>query len=363
MIKNVKKTVRAMPIIALSVVSSVALLTACQGQTETKQSSASQPSLAGKRIPGSVIDLSQWKITLPMDSNRDGKIDEVGPPHIDRLLEPRFFYATDAGVVFAAPNKAVTTSGSTNTRSELRQMIDAKGSTKAPGNNFALAAHPKASRYGSIGGKLSATLAVNHVAVEAKNPNKKPAFSVVVGQIHAGKDSKMAKGFGYGNEPLKIYYKKWPDHEYGSVFWTYERNLEQDDPNRTDIAFPVWGNVWDNPEDPGEAGLKLDETFSYVVDVDGSVMNLTFTGEGKQTIEYSVDLSNNVDPYGKVDELDNPKGYSGDWFYFKAGAYNQCSSKDQEGMWYAGCAGTGLWEKDSQAGHYAQATFRSITLN
>ncbi|WP_041524020.1 polysaccharide lyase family 7 protein [Gilvimarinus agarilyticus] len=365
MIINLKKSVRAMPVAILAVASSLTLLTACQGQAETKKTGYTAEDLAGKRIPGSVMDFSHWKITLPMDSNRDGKIDEVGPPSISRLLEPRFFYANEAGeVVFTAPNKAITTANSTNTRSELRQMVDPEGSkTKAPGNNFALAAHPKASRYGSIGGRLSATLAVNHVAVEAKNPNKKPAFSVVVGQIHAGKDEKMARGFGYGNEPLKIYYKKWPNHEHGSVFWTYERNLEKDDPNRTDIAYPVWGNLWDSSEDPGEAGVLLDQTFSYSVDVDGNVMNLTFESEGKPTVEYSVDLSNNVDPNGKVDELDNPRGYSGDWFYYKAGAYNQCSSKDEEGMWYAGCAGTGVWEEDSQAGHYAQATFSSITLD
>ncbi len=362
MIINFKKSVSTIPIAACAIVSSFILLTACQGPME-KEAFKSED-LIGKKIPGSVMDLSHWKITLPMDSNRDGKIDEVAPPHIGRLLEPRFFYANDGGVVFTAPNKAITTSGSTNTRSELRQMIDPAGSkTKAPGNNFALAAHSKASRYGSIGGRLSATLAVNHVAVEAKNPNKKPAYSVVVGQIHAGKDDKMARGFGYGNEPLKIYYKKFPNHDYGSVFWTYERNLAKDDPNRTDIAYPVWGNLWDSADDPKEQGVQLNQPFSYTVDVVGNVMHLTFEAEGRPKVEYSVDLSNNVDPNGNVDELDNPRGYSGDWFYFKAGAYNQCSSKDQDGMWYAGCAGSGVWAEDSQAGHYAQATFSSITLD
>ncbi|WP_020210472.1 polysaccharide lyase family 7 protein [Gilvimarinus chinensis] len=365
MIINTKTTRRSMPVVRVLMASGFALLTACQGQTQTKSEAITADDMQGKRIPGSVMDLSHWKITLPMDSNRDGKIDEVGPPNISRLLEPRFFYANEFGdVVFAAPNKAITTANSTNTRSELRQMVDPEGSkTRAPGNNFVLAAHPKAKKYGAVGGRLSATLAVNHVAVEAKNPNKKPAFSVVIGQIHAGKDDSMAKGFGYGNEPLKIYYKKWPNHDTGSVFWTYERNLERDDPNRTDIAFPVWGELWDSAKDPAEQGVKLDQVFSYTVDVDGNVMNLTFSAEGKPTVEYSIDLSNNVDPNGKVDELDNPRGYSGDWFYFKAGAYNQCSSKDQEGMWYAGCAGTGNWEEDFQNGHYVQATFSSITLD
>ena len=56
---------------------------------------------------------------------------------------------------------------------------------------------------------MDATLRVDHVA---GNPNKKPAYSVVVGQIHAMTYNNTNSGFGYGNEPLKIYYKKWPGH-------------------------------------------------------------------------------------------------------------------------------------------------------
>ncbi|WP_226703358.1 polysaccharide lyase family 7 protein [Microbulbifer elongatus] len=345
-------------------------LAACQGGAETFAQNEKSPAGSTVIVPGSLVDLSRWKITLPMDSNGDGKIDEVSPPQISRLYEPRFFYGNEKGeVVFTAPNKAITTANSTNTRSELRQMIDpVKSRTKAPGNNFVLAAHPNANRFGAIGGQLSASLAVNHVAVKAAHPDKKPAFSVVVGQIHAGKEERIfgngfGYGFGYGNEPLKIYYKKLPDHEYGSVFWTYERNLEKNDPNRTDIAYPVWGNTWESTENPGTNGVRLNEEFSYTVTVDGNTMHLTFTATDKPRIEYSVDLASNVNPYGEPDVLDNPASYAGDWFYFKAGAYNQCSSKNQEGMWYAGCAGSGNWEEDYREGNYAQVSFSSIILN
>lgn len=341
------------------------VLSACQGEPQASATATGDPMHNTTVVPGSLIDLRHWKITLPTDSNGDGKIDEVSPPQILRLYEPRFFYGNDKGeVVFTAPNKAITTANSTNTRSELRQMVDPQGGkTKAPSNNFALAAHPQAERFGSIGGRLSATLAVNHVAVTATHPDKKPAFSVVVGQIHAGKDESLLKnGFGYGNEPLKIYYKKFPEHEYGSVFWTYERNLAKDDPNRTDIAYPVWGNTWESLENPGQKGIKLNESFSYSVDVVGNVMQLTFTAPDKPRVEYSIDLSNNTDAYGNADSLDNPAGYAGDWFYFKAGAYNQCSSKDQPGMWYAGCAGSGVWEEDYRDGNYVRVSFSSIDL-
>ncbi|WP_255874985.1 polysaccharide lyase family 7 protein [Microbulbifer elongatus] len=340
-------------------------LSACQSGAEAQPEQVANVDRAPVIVPGALMDLSHWKITLPTDSNRDGKIDEVEPPQVSRLYDPRFFYTNEIGeVVFAAPNKAVTSIISSNTRSELRQMIDPVNSdTRSPGNNFALASHPRARRYGAVGSWMSATLRVNHVAVEAKNPDRAPAYSVVVGQIHAGKDeSRLKSGFGYGNEPLKIYFKKWPHHEHGSVFWTYERNLEKDDPNRTDIAYPVWGNTWESAQDPGENGIKLNEEFSYTIDVDGDMMHLTFKSPNKPRVEYSVNLANNVNPYGEVDPLDNPRGYQGDWFYFKAGAYNQCSTKNQDGMWYAGCGGTGNWALDKAQGHYAQASFSALVL-
>ena len=196
---------------------------------------------------------------------------------------PDFFYVNEAGLlVMTAPNKATTTAGSTNTRSELRQMFrgtNTRISTHDPKNNFALKANRYSRNFADIGGQLEATLAVLHVSKNAKFPDKKPAFSVVVGQIHADKDQGIinkGKGFGWGNEPIKIYYKKWPDHDTGSVFWTYERNLEKDNPDRRDIAYPVWGNTWENPDDPGSDGIALGELFNYNINVHDNIMYLTF---------------------------------------------------------------------------------------
>ena len=130
---------------------------------------------------------------------------------------------------------------------------------------------------------------------------------------------KENNGYGWGNEPIKIYYKKWPNHETGSVFWNYERNLAKKDPNRTDIAYPVWGNTWENPENPGAEGLKLGEEFSYTINVYENTMYLEFSSANKKTVKYQIDLANNVDAHGKVDEKDLATGYTGDWHYFKAG--------------------------------------------
>ena len=320
--------------------------------------------------PADKFDLRFWKLTLPTDDNNDGKVDEVKVASLQKYSHPEYFYLDKNGyLIFTAPNKAKTTGGSTNTRSELRQMLRSKNTkigTHDPLNNFSLKAHRGSKYFALIGGQLEATLKVLHVAKNAKHVNKKPAYSVVVGQIHEVKDKGVinkGKGFGWGNEPIKIFYKKWPGHSTGSVFWTYERNLESDNPDRTDIAYPVWGNTWENSDDPGENGIALGQLFNYNINVYRNTMYLTFrTTDPAQTVKYQIDLSNNVDAYGKVDEKDNPNGYSGDSFYFKAGAYNQCSTKDDKAKWYTACAGTGDWETDQANGDYASVAFRRLQL-
>lgn len=330
--------------------------------TATSKSTSAQGTLAKKVIvPGSVIDLSYWNITVPTDMNKDGKPDQIKIPTISSVQHPDYFYVNDEGsVVFATPNKATTTANSSNTRSELRQMIrgsNQKIKTHDYLNNFAVLANPKSDKFGSIGGKLDATLSVNHVAVNAGHPEKFPAYSAVVGQIHGVKEKNPPAGSGYGNEPIKIYYKKWPNHETGSVFWTYERNLAKADPERKDVAFPVWGYTWENPANPGDKGIALNENFSYTINVHDNIMHLTFQNAKQGTVNYSIDLSKNVD------DKDNPNGYAKEQMYFKAGIYNQCSTSDKEGFWYAACPGTGIWSTDKANGDYAQATFSKVELS
>ncbi|MEL6446592.1 MAG: polysaccharide lyase family 7 protein [Pseudomonadota bacterium] len=327
--------------------------------------------VAAADYPSDVFNLKFWKLTLPLDANADGKVDEVGVRSLQDFEHTEFFYLdSDQNLVFVAPNKAQTTSGSTNTRSELRQMLRGKNTrigTHDPKNNFSLRAHSNYRNFADVGGQLEATLKVLHVARNARHEGKKPAYSVVVGQIHADKDQDVinrGKGFGWGNEPIKIYYKKWPGHDTGSVFWTYERNLERDNPDRTDIAYPVWGHTWENPDDPGSDGIALGQWFNYNINVYRNVMYLTFrTADPARTVTYEIDLSNNVDANGRVDEKDHPQGYSGDALYFKAGAYNQCSTVDKDGFWYAGCRGTGDWSVDQANGDFTAVAFQRIQLS
>lgn len=229
-------------------------------------------------------------------------------------------------------------------------------------NNFAVEARKGSNRYGRVGGRLDATLKVDHVSRRAGDDSTKAAYSLVVGQIHAVKYDDTSSGFGYGNEPIKIYYKKFPDHEYGSLFWTYELNLPKTDPKRTDRAYPVFGNTWDSSEEPGPSGIKLGEEFSYTINVHRNTMYLTFSNDRHGTIKYTKSLVHNVDPYGKRDPVDNKFSYGGDSLFFKAGAYNQCSTKSGGGFWYAGCPGTGEWDIDKANGDYVQASFSKLTI-
>ena len=314
--------------------------------------------------PGEKFDITNWKITIPSDINKDGRVDEIeGVAMLTYINDDFFFLDEDGNMVFEQQNQAITTKNSKNARSELRQM--ARGAnfgidTAAPLNNFAIDAHPNASEYSQIGGTLEATLKVNHVSENAKFPERPPAHSVVVGQIHAKKYNDQIKaktGYGHGNEPLKIYFKKFPDQEYGSVFFNYERNLAKKDPNRQDLSLPVWGNTWENLSEPGAAGIKLGEEFSYKVDVVGNMMNLTFTTARHKPVNYSIDLSKGFD------ELDSPTGYAQDAFYYKAGSYGQCSVSESHPVWGTGCAGTGDFATDKQTGDYNSVTFSALKLN
>lgn len=318
------------------------------------------------QVPADVFDLSEWNITVPVDKNKDSKPDTVTVKKLKKYAHPDFFYLDPAGgMVFAAPNKAATTKNSSNTRSELRHMLrgtKTKYKTSGPQNNFAVEARNGSDKFARIGGRLDATLKVDHVATRAGDPGTKAAYSAVVGQIHAVKYDDTSSGFGYGNEPIKIYFKKFPDHDTGSVFWNYERNLKKDDPNRTDISYAVFGNNWSNSADPGAQGLALGEEFSYTINVYRNIMYLTFSNERLGTKTFTKSLVSQHDANGEIDPLDNKFSYGGDSLYFKAGIYNQCSTKKGGGNWYAGCPGTGDWATDKANGDYAQATFSKLEV-
>ena len=121
-------------------------------------------------VPADVLNLTNWKLTLPVDTSRAGSPDEVTQTELDSYQDPNFFKVNSAlnGVVFTAPCGGTTTSGSGYPRSELREMIS-NGTTRASWSTTS-GTHT-----------MEITQAITHL------PAVKP--HVVAGQIHdAGDD-------------------------------------------------------------------------------------------------------------------------------------------------------------------------------
>jgi hypothetical protein len=77
-------------------------------------------------LPGDVLDLSNWKLTLPIDTDHPGSPDEIEQPELATFVDPLYYHLNDAldGVVFRAHTGGDTTDNSGYPRSELREMTD-----------------------------------------------------------------------------------------------------------------------------------------------------------------------------------------------------------------------------------------------
>ena len=125
----------------------------------------------------------------------------------------------------------------------------------------------------------------------------------------------------------------------------------------------VWGNSWSDSADPKDTGIALNEPFSYTINVYQDTMYLTFENDRLGTVSHKINLANNINANGEVDALDNPNGYKGDALFFKAGAYNQCSTKDAPTFRYPACPGSGNLEQDIADGNYVQVTFSELVVS
>jgi hypothetical protein len=83
-------------------------------------------------LPSGILNLTNWKLTLPVDTSHAGSPDEITQPELATYTNPNYFHVngTANGVVFTAPCGGATTSGSGYPRSELREMIN-NGSSPA----------------------------------------------------------------------------------------------------------------------------------------------------------------------------------------------------------------------------------------
>ena len=251
------------------------------------------------KSPSENFDLLDWTLTLPTDINKDKKADIIYEKPLSEgfKLKPFFYTAEDGGMVFACPNVGAQTSKNTKyARTELREMLR-RGNTriKTQGiteNNWVFSSAHGASRRkaGAVEGSLEATLKVDRVSTTG---DVKMVGRVIIGQIHATDD-----------EPIRLYYRKLPQNDKGSIYFAHEINGGDD----------IWINMLGsrshtlaNPED----GIALGEKFSYKITVENDVLFVTLIREGKANITKHYDMKDS--------------GYSAgnQYMYFKAGVYNQ----------------------------------------
>lgn len=314
----------------------VVLVTVNCSKTEDKSNPEETPEII---YPSDVIPnfFDQWKLILGNGVNAGKPID---------FQQEDFFYSANDGeknwVVFKAPNEGVTHGTSKNTRTELAQTK--KWSATSSGN-------------------LKATLKVMNVSISGDD-DKSSAHSVVVGQIHSAD--------GHENEPLKIFYKKFPNHSKGSVFWNYEINTAgEDNSGRWDYSTAVWGydfSVVANeengyPEDPKD-GIKLGEEFSYEVDVKDGVMYLTFTSEGHETKTFSKNLiqseyttTADIPSVITKNGVERENAYAEEGLFFKLGCYNQTNKVANGAETYGGDI-----SKQYETGNYAEVWFKKASI-
>lgn len=316
---------------------------ACKNNSKVT-SDATVKSENSTKYPSDVIPfMDEWKILLG-----DGTRSE----ELVKYEKKDFFYVENDEkkdwVVYKTPNSGITSRTSSNTRTELGQ---------------------KKHWIPEVGGKLTGTLKVQHVSTTG-DARVSSSYSVVIGQIHSDE--------GHENEPLKIFYKKFPSHTKGSVFWNYEINTEGDNSGRWDYSTAVWGHDFSvvgasatsYPEEP-EDGIALGEEFSYEVNVHKGIMYLTFSSEGHKTKEFSKnllksDFAKKSDIPQQVltvyaskgrDGIERENAYAGEIQYFKQGAYNQANGKSTKSETYDGDI-----SKQYANGSYAEIWFKEATV-
>lgn len=326
-------------------------IVACKNKTENI-SEENIKTEAVATFPSDVISfMDEWKILLGDGTYKDT---------LTNYEKQNFFYVENENgtdwVVYKTPNAGITSRTSSNTRTELGQ---------------------KAHWIPETGGKLTGTLKVQHVSTSG-DARVAASYSVVVGQTHSDE--------GHENEPIKIFYKKFPGHTKGSVFWNYEINTKGANSKRWDYSTAVWGNDMsvvgtspsEYPQEPKD-GIELGEEFSYEINVYKGIMYLTFSSEGHDTVKFTKnllksDFAQKTDIpqqiwslYASIgrDGVERENAYAGEIQYFKQGAYNQTNGKNPEDniVWSTGSETYGGdIAKQYANGCYAEVWFKEATV-
>lgn len=274
------------------------------GSSSSGSSSSSGGSSSGGTLdpslpPSGNFDLGDWYVSVPTDSNGDGKADSIYESELSSGYQNSsyFYTASDGGMVLRCPIDGYKTSTNTSyTRTELREMLR-RGNTSISTqgvneNNWVFGSAPSSARNaaGGVDGVLRATLAVNHVTTTGDSSQ---VGRVIVGQIHANND-----------EPLRLYYRKLPGNSKGSIYIAHEPK------GGSDTWYDLIGSRSSSASNPAD-GIALNEKFSYEIEVVGNTLTVTITRPGRADVTQVVDMS--TSGYDTSDQ----------YHYFKAGVYNQ----------------------------------------
>ena len=208
--------------------------------------------------PSSILDLRNWKLTLPVDAKGGASGSALEIKNLSGF-DDSYFSSNAAGeVVFTASADGATTSGSHYPRSELREM-----------NGSSLAAWTV-----DQGGSMVATLEVNQVPTKDDGT----AGRVVVGQIH-----------GQNDELARLYY------DNGTIYVVSDHA----GPANKELTFALLDASGTKPQ------VSLNETFSYLLKTEGHTLTVGVLADGHV---YGASI-----PITSI--------WDSDHFYFKAGVY------------------------------------------
>jgi poly(beta-D-mannuronate) lyase len=255
--------------------------------------------------PSSNFYLKTWNLSIPVNNGK-GFAETISVLNLnqDYVNEDYFFSSDDSGMVFKCFVEGYKTSESTSyTRTELREMlsgyntsISSQGVNK---NNWVFGSAPAEDKIAAAAydGEMTATLAINYVTTTGSSSQ---VGRVIIGQIHAN-----------DNEPIRLYYRKLPTNELGSIYIAHEPQSGFGSEQWYDLIGSR-SSTASNPSD----GIALDENFSYKIKTVNNTLTVTISRSGKADVVKTVDMSNS--------------GYDkgGKYMYFKAGVYNQNNSGD-----------------------------------
>ncbi|MBO3099479.1 polysaccharide lyase family 7 protein [Gelidibacter pelagius] len=212
----------------------MSLLFACSSSSDVSEEIEQEQQEEFEETPTPVfadIDFSNWKVTLPVDRDKNGSPDEYQPSKLvnfgyqtlDEVKPFMYDDVLDASIVFYAyPD--ISTTNSSYSRTELRELINPSNSRE----NWNL----------SEGGTMKGRLKVDSISENTKSSVK--YHSVIVMQIHGiiSIEDMQLHGFSSNNGPplLKMYWKD-------GYLWAHKKSLVNEDTQGDDLL-NVTSSTW-----------------------------------------------------------------------------------------------------------------------